>query len=76
MGWALGIGKIGSIAGPFIGGLLLSMALPVSQLFWAAAVPIAVVTIASFFLMRIYNRAVHTNAHYPSPIASQAWHRP
>lgn len=33
MGWALGFGKIGSIAGPFIGGLLLSIALPVSQLF-------------------------------------------
>jgi len=59
LGWALGIGKIGSIAGPFIGGILLSMALPVSQLFWAAAVPIGIVTIASFFLMRVYDRSVH-----------------
>jgi len=59
MGWALGIGKIGAISGPFIGGLLLSMALPVAQLFWAAAVPIAVVTVTAFFLMKIYDRTVH-----------------
>jgi AAHS family 4-hydroxybenzoate transporter-like MFS transporter len=64
MGWALGIGKIGSIAGPFMGGLLLSMALPVSRLFWAAAVPIAVVTIASFFLMKIYDRTVHSESAF------------
>ncbi|MGM4903337.1 MFS transporter [Tardiphaga sp. 866_E4_N2_1] len=62
LGWALGIGKIGSIAGPFVGGILLSMALPVSQLFWAAAVPIGVVTVASFFLMRIYDHSVHMDS--------------
>ena len=61
MGWALGIGKIGAIAGPFIGGLLLSMAVPVAKLFWAAAVPIAVVTVAAFFLMKIYDRTVHAD---------------
>jgi MFS transporter, AAHS family, 4-hydroxybenzoate transporter len=59
MGWALGIGKIGSIAGPFIGGVLLARALPVQQLFWAAAVPIAVVAVAGFFLMRLYNSKIH-----------------
>lgn len=71
MGWALGVGKIGSIAGPFIGGLLLSMALPVSQLFWAAAVPIAVVTVAAFFLMKIYDRTVHADSA-PSVVEPRA----
>ncbi|MBV9559615.1 MAG: MFS transporter [Bradyrhizobium sp.] len=66
LGWALGIGKVGSIVGPFIGGILLSMALPVAQLFWAAAVPIAIVTVASFFLMRIYDRSVHLEAASPA----------
>jgi MFS transporter, AAHS family, 4-hydroxybenzoate transporter len=59
MGWALGIGKIGSIAGPFIGGVLLAWALPVQQLFWAAAVPLALVGVAAFFLMRLYDGAIH-----------------
>jgi AAHS family 4-hydroxybenzoate transporter-like MFS transporter len=62
MGWALGIGKVGSIAGPFIGGLLLSMALPVAQLFWAAAAPLAVVTVTAFFLMKRYDRTAHEQA--------------
>ena len=70
MGWALGVGKIGSIAGPFIGGLLLAMALPVYQLFWAATLPVAVVTIASFFLMKIYDRSVHADSA-PSAVESQ-----
>ena len=75
MGWALGIGKIGSIAGPFIGGLLLLMALSVSQLFWAAAVPIAVVTVAAFFLMKIYDRTVHADGA-PSVVEPATPHRP
>lgn len=74
LGWALGIGKIGSIAGPFIGGVLLSMALPVSQLFWVAAVPIGIVTVASFFLMRVYDRSVHpeNNSRLADPKPSVA----
>ncbi|MBW7970205.1 MFS transporter [Bradyrhizobium sp. BR 10289] len=66
LGWALGIGKVGSIVGPFIGGILLSMSLPVAQLFCAAAVPIGVVAIAAFFLMRIYDRSIHAEALSPA----------
>jgi AAHS family 4-hydroxybenzoate transporter-like MFS transporter len=76
LGWALGFGKIVSLAGPFLGGILLSMALPVSQLFWAAAIPIGVVTVASFFLMRIYDRSVHrqsaTRVSDPRPSVASA----
>ena len=59
MGWALGIAKIGSIIGPFVGGVLLSWSLPVHQLFLAAAVPLAVVAVAAFYLMRLYDLHVH-----------------
>ncbi|MBC9880201.1 MFS transporter [Bradyrhizobium sp. INPA01-394B] len=65
LGWALGIGKVGSIIGPFIGGILLSISLPVAQLFWAAAFPIGIVAIASFFLMRIYDRSIHVETLSP-----------
>ena len=44
VGWAIGIAKIGSIAGPFIGGLLLPQ-LSGQQLFAAAASPLVVVAI-------------------------------
>jgi MFS transporter, AAHS family, 4-hydroxybenzoate transporter len=38
-GWALGIGRIGSILGPVIGGVLVGMKLPMGALFLCAAVP-------------------------------------
>lgn len=38
-GWALGVGRIGSIAGPVLGGFLLAMDLPYHQLFLVLAVP-------------------------------------
>lgn len=39
VGWALGIGRIGSIIGPFIGGSLLLAVTDVRHIFWAAAIP-------------------------------------
>jgi len=39
VGWALGIGRIGSIIGPIIGGQLLVRGTAIHQVFWAAAVP-------------------------------------
>ncbi|MGP6173690.1 MFS transporter [Corynebacterium sp. A21] len=39
IGWAAGIGRIGAIAGPVLGGALLGLALPFSQNFLAVAVP-------------------------------------
>jgi AAHS family 4-hydroxybenzoate transporter-like MFS transporter len=72
MGWALGVGKIGSIIGPFIGGVLLAWALPVQQLFWAAAVPLAVVAAAAFFLMRLYDINVHDETADTGPALEKA----
>jgi AAHS family 4-hydroxybenzoate transporter-like MFS transporter len=39
VGWALGIGRIGSIIGPMIGGLMLSLQWTPQQIFMAGAVP-------------------------------------
>jgi AAHS family 4-hydroxybenzoate transporter-like MFS transporter len=47
VGWALGIGRIGSIVGPVLGGLLLARGTPIGQVFWAAAVPAAIATLAA-----------------------------
>jgi AAHS family 4-hydroxybenzoate transporter-like MFS transporter len=47
VGWALGIGRIGSIVGPVLGGFLLARGTPVGQVFWAAAVPAVIATLAA-----------------------------
>ena len=40
VGWALGIGRVGSVVGPAIGGILLAFQIPNSLLFVCAAVPV------------------------------------
>jgi len=47
VGWALGIGRIGSIVGPVLGGLLLARGTPVGRVFWAAAIPALIATLAA-----------------------------
>jgi len=47
VGWALGIGRIGSIVGPILGGQLLALGTGTRQVFWAAAVPAVIATIAA-----------------------------
>jgi AAHS family 4-hydroxybenzoate transporter-like MFS transporter len=47
IGWAMGIGRFGSILGPLIGGELMRLNWPVNQLFLAAAVPTAIAVVAS-----------------------------
>jgi MFS transporter, AAHS family, 4-hydroxybenzoate transporter len=47
VGWALGVGRIGSITGPVLGGWLLSRGTAVEQVFWAAAVPALIATLAA-----------------------------
>ena len=53
-GAAVGIQKIGAIAGPMIGGMLLSAHLPVQQLFYLGAVPVALVAVLAFVLGRLH----------------------
>jgi len=53
VGWALGIGRFGSIAGPLVGGLLIGMKVPARQLFVLAAVPMVTGLIASICVARL-----------------------
>jgi MFS transporter, AAHS family, 4-hydroxybenzoate transporter len=53
VGWALGIGRIGSILGPAIGGALVGLHWSVSTLFLAAAAPAAVAGLLAFAISRL-----------------------
>ncbi|MDN5001803.1 MFS transporter [Bradyrhizobium sp. GCM10027634] len=52
VGWALGIGRIGSIVGPLVGGAMLARDMGAQPLFAAAAVPALVAAMAAFMLAR------------------------
>src|SRR3984957_15702454 len=73
-GWAFGVGRVGSILGPVIGGQLLAFGLPLGMLFAAASMPILISASALFFLGRLAilrNRAAGTAAQstaMPSPL--------
>jgi AAHS family 4-hydroxybenzoate transporter-like MFS transporter len=56
VGWANGVGRIGSIMGPIIGGALIGLDLPNSQLFLFAAVPPACAAIGCFALARLQSQ--------------------
>ncbi len=64
VGWALGIGRFGSIGGPLIGGFFVSLKVPPQPFFLLAAVPMIVGLIASAGLVRLcYQRlgGMHLN---------------
>ena len=52
-GWAFGIGRIGSILGPVIGGILLSLNLSLPRLFLFVAAPALVVAVALLLLRHV-----------------------
>ena len=60
VGWALGIGRIGSIIGPLAGGMILARQAGVEALFVSAAVPAVLAAIASFALSRVAGRATES----------------
>ena len=56
VGWALGIGRVGSIVGPLIGGLLLSLHWSTEALFGVAAIPALGAAAAASMLSRMAER--------------------
>jgi AAHS family 4-hydroxybenzoate transporter-like MFS transporter len=63
IGWGLGVGRLGAIVGPYIGGVLLGNQWSTQQLFWAAALPALISTLtmgAMLFTMKL-----------PGPAATQ-----
>jgi MFS transporter, AAHS family, 4-hydroxybenzoate transporter len=57
VGWAYGIGRIGSIVGPVVGGVLLTLHWGMRDLFLIAAIPLACAAIAVAFLAQASRRA-------------------
>ena len=53
VGWALGIGRIGSIVGPLVGGILLSLKWSAGEVFVAAAAAALCAALAAFSLGRL-----------------------
>ena len=53
VGWALGIGRVGSIVGPLVGGVLLTMKWSAGEVFAAAAAAALCAALAAFSLSRI-----------------------
>ena len=56
LGWALGMGRVGSIVGPILGGLLLTMTSETRRVFWAAAIPPLIATAAAFLAASIIKK--------------------
>jgi len=63
LGWALGIGRLGAIAGPIIGGVVLTMKLPFYQNFMVFAVPGIIGALALFFVQEKYSN-LHAKQSY------------
>ena len=53
VGWALGIGRVGSIVGPLVGGVLLTMKWSTGAVFMAAAAAAMCAALAAFALSRL-----------------------
>jgi AAHS family 4-hydroxybenzoate transporter-like MFS transporter len=68
IGWGLGVGRLGAIVGPYIGGVLLGREWSTQQLFWAAALPALISTLtmgAMLFTMKLPGPAP---AQRPAPV--------
>jgi AAHS family 4-hydroxybenzoate transporter-like MFS transporter len=53
VGWALGIGRVGSIVGPLVGGALMTMKWSTGEVFMAAAAAALCAALAAFSLSRL-----------------------
>jgi MFS transporter, AAHS family, 4-hydroxybenzoate transporter len=57
-GWGLGVGRIGSILGPVVGGALLAQHMSLENLYRWATAPYFITVAASLALIPLYNRRV------------------
>jgi MFS transporter, AAHS family, 4-hydroxybenzoate transporter len=65
VGWALGIGRVGSIIGPLVGGALMTAKWSTGELFMAAATAALCAALAAFSLSRLASMRVDDQ---PSPL--------
>jgi AAHS family 4-hydroxybenzoate transporter-like MFS transporter len=66
LGWAYGIGRIGSIVGPVVAGILLTLGWSMSGLFWIAALPLLCASLAMLSLHLVLTKA--TALGYPETV--------
>jgi len=69
VGWGLGVGRIGAIVGPYIGGVLLGRQWDAQQLFWAAAIPALISTVTMTAMMFTMKLPTATATQRPAPAA-------
>ena len=60
-GAAFGIGRVGAIFGPVVGGRLIDAHLPVQQLYMCAAIPFVLGAIAAFIMMPMFTERMATH---------------
>jgi AAHS family 4-hydroxybenzoate transporter-like MFS transporter len=68
VGWALGIGRVGSIIGPLVGGMLLTAKWSTGSVFLAAASAAFCAALAAFSLSRLVRSSGSEGAGQPSSI--------
>ena len=68
VGFALGIGRVGAIVGPYIGGRMMAAQWTNQQLFWAAAVPALISTLTLVALMFVMKGRAGAAVPGPAPI--------
>jgi AAHS family 4-hydroxybenzoate transporter-like MFS transporter len=61
VGWSAGVGRVGAIVGPIIGGELMRFRWPTSQIFLVAAIPAVISTAAMFSMRWAINRDLRTD---------------
>lgn len=70
-GTAIAVAKIGSIGGPFVGGMLMAMHLPIKELFYIIAAPVLIGAILCFVLGNIYSRHYETSNRKSTSLAAK-----
>ena len=61
LGWALGVGRVGAIVGPYIGGSMIGAKWTSQQLFLAAAVPAAISAVTLMILTKVVGDRVRAD---------------
>lgn len=71
VGWALGIGRIGAIAGPIVGGIMLALRFSRPEIFGFGAIPAAIAAFAVLGLLKLERTKKTTAApQAPKPLSA------
>ena len=60
-GWAFFFGRGGAVLGPMIGGWLIASKVSTENIFYIAAIPLAIAVVVSFIVSRLYKAHYHDN---------------